>query len=411
MNNDEYERIVENIEGEKDYIVKGKVLYRVDNNKELRVIKSYEYEGLMYAMHDNELSAHFGIEATMKRIKDKYYWPNMRKMIEEYVRSCYRCQMRGKANWENELHPIKVEEPFEIIGIDIVGPLEETKSGKKYIVVAIDYFTKWPEARAIKNATAEEVVEFIWEDIICRHGCPRKIISDRGTHFNNKLMTELMDRCGINHRLTTPYHPQANGLVERFNRTLCESLAKLGNKDWDRNIPSVLFAYRTKENKSTKMKPFYVTYGRQERLTTDKDENRITLLQRMEEILHLSEVHEEVKKNIGVAQQKQKDYHDKTVKRAQRFEVGDKVLLYKSNLEKQWSKKLDERWKGPYEIAEECGKGSYWLKEVNGKMLKTPQNGKNLKKYFERNQGEPRIVINGKEVYDRKKFKVSLVEN
>jgi transposase InsO family protein len=102
-----------------------------------------------------------------------------------------------------------------------------TKKKNRYIIVAMDYFTKWPEARATKRDTAEEVIKFLYEDIICRHGCPRKIISDRGTHFDNKMVDLLTKKFEIKHNLSTSYHPQTNGLVERFNKTLCESLAKL----------------------------------------------------------------------------------------------------------------------------------------------------------------------------------------
>src|ERR687898_2545068 len=101
---------------------------------------------------------------------------------------------------------------------------------------------------SVRDATAKNVVKFLYEDIICRHGCPTKILSDRGSHFNNQLVTQLMDQFHIRHNLSTPYHPRTNGLVERFNRTLCESLAKYAatyEEDWDIYLPSVLFAYRT----------------------------------------------------------------------------------------------------------------------------------------------------------------------
>ena len=130
--------------------------------------------------------------------------------------------------------------------IDFVGPLPLTTSGNKYIIVAMDYFTKWPEAKAVSNATAEQVAIFIYEDIICRHGCPQRILSDRGTHFNNEMIAKLVDKFSMRHLLSTPYHPQTNGLVERFNRTLKESLAKLADEDnWDKYIAPTLFAYRT----------------------------------------------------------------------------------------------------------------------------------------------------------------------
>src|SRR4051812_37907774 len=101
--------------------------------------------------------------------------------------------------------------------------------------MAIDYFTKWPETKAITEATASQVAHFVYEDIICRHRCPTKILTDRGIHFNNKIVDELMEKFKIRHLLSTPYHPQTNGLVERFNRTLCQSLAKTAQEiaNWD----------------------------------------------------------------------------------------------------------------------------------------------------------------------------------
>ena len=406
MEEDEYNRIIKNITNERKYEIIEGIVYRIRDDKRLRVVRKHEFEGLMYMMHDHELSGHFGMNATYGKIRKRYYWKNMRKDIEEYIRTCWNCQVRGKPSGRNELHPTKIGEPFEVIGIDIVGPLNETGRGNKYIVVAVDYFTKWVEAKALKEATANEVTEFLWEDIICRHGCPKKIISDRGTHFNNKLMEKLTERCGINHRLSTPYHPETNGLVERFNRTLCESLAKLGGQDWDRNIPSVLFAYRTKKHKSSNMQPFYITYGREAKIPLDKDENKITMMERVRTLIEeLPKIRFKVRENLMKEQVKQKEYHDKKYKIKEEFEIGDKVLLYEAWREKQWSGKLQEKWKGLYVIHEKLLNGSYRLKELNGQILKIPQNGKWLKKYQDRLRFEPRILIKGKEVVDRREFK------
>ena len=162
-----------------------------------------------------------------------------------------------------------------------MGPLPITAKGNRYIIVATDYFTKWPEAEAVSEATGSRVAEFIYQVIICRHGCPKQLLSDRGTHFNNEVVNGLLKQFEIRHLLSTPYYPQTNGLVERFNRTLCESLAKLteGQEDWDQHIAPVLFAYRTAKQSSTKMTPFYLVYGRHPQLptidTTEVIENNI----------------------------------------------------------------------------------------------------------------------------------------
>ena len=153
--------------------------------------------------------------------------------IRTYVQSCEECQRRGKPTRTEPLHPIKVGQPFDRIGMDIVGPLPTTERGNKYIVVATDYLTKWPEARALTNAKAASVVPFFYEDIICRHGCPKVLLTDRGTHFVNEMLDSLCDQLGVKHKLSSAYHPQTNGLVERFNRTLCETLAKFSNENKD----------------------------------------------------------------------------------------------------------------------------------------------------------------------------------
>src|SRR5579859_7635928 len=140
-----------------------------------------------------------------------------------------------------------------------------TKYGNQYIIVATEYLTKWPEARVLPDAKAISVVPFFYKDIICWHECPKELLTDQGTYFVNKLLNSLCNRLGVKHCLSTPYHLQTNGLVERFNKTLCEILAKYSIKykeDWDVFLPSALFAYQTMCQNTTRYEPFYLTYGR-----------------------------------------------------------------------------------------------------------------------------------------------------
>ena len=311
MNEEDYKKIIKNISQEKNYMIKDDVLYKDTSGKLLRVIRRHEFEGLMYIFHDHQLSAHFGIQATYDKIKEKYWWKGMLNNITTYIKSCDQCQRRGKPQGKHELHPIKVKEPFYQIGIDIVGPLPQTKKGNRYIVVAIDYFTKWPEAKALKEASAKEVSTFIFDDIICRHGCSQKILSDRGSHFNNQLIKNLTQKFEIKHNFSTPYHPQTNGLVERFNRTLCESLAKLvqHTNTWDLYIAPVLFAYRTSKNATTKIEPFYLVYGRNAKLPANnlEDNNEENLNTRIEYLIDkLPHYREATRKQINKVQVKQK---------------------------------------------------------------------------------------------------------
>jgi hypothetical protein len=251
------------------YTVQSNYLYRNDKRnpeKLLRVIRTHEMEAILYMMHNDPTAGHFATDIMFDKIRKRYYWPQMYENIRAYVKSCDKCQRRGKPSKHEDLHPITIQAPFYQIGIDFVGPLPITDKGNKHIIVAIDYFTKWPEAKAVPEATASQVVQFIYEEIICRHGCSMKILTDRGTHFNNQMVNELMNKFKIKHLLSTPYHPQTNVLVERFNRTLCESLAKTAQEilNWDLQIAPTLFAYRTSKQSTTKISPFYLTYGRDE---------------------------------------------------------------------------------------------------------------------------------------------------
>src|SRR5215204_7144580 len=258
----------------KNYLIQHELLYKKDqkNTKTLyRVIRKEELPAILYMMHNDPTSEHFATDAMFNKIRTRYYWPQYYEDIKRYVESCEACQRRERSKKNNLLHPIPVHELFYQIGIDFVGPLPRTKRGKKYIIVAMDYLTKWPEARAVSEATADATSKFLYEQIICQHGCPQIILSDRGTHFNNNLIKGLMEKFKINHLLSTLYHPQTNGLVERFNRTLCESLAKLSlkNNNWDLFIAPTLFAYRTTKHSTTKIEPFFLVYGRSARLPVD----------------------------------------------------------------------------------------------------------------------------------------------
>src|SRR6266498_1863001 len=177
--------------------------------------------------HDNPTSAHQDAEAMRQQINKRYVWKGMTSNIKKYVRICYECQRRGGPKENNQKRTIILMDIFEKWGIDIVRPLPQMEDGYRYIVVAMDYFSRWPEARPLTHANARQVAKFIYEEIICRFGAPRVLQSDRGTHFVNEVIQELTDKFWIWHSLFSPYHSQSNRLVERFNRTLYEGLAKV----------------------------------------------------------------------------------------------------------------------------------------------------------------------------------------
>jgi hypothetical protein len=384
------------------------ILYHQDeinNNNYQRVIKQNELETILYNTHDSPLAGHLKLEATLSRLQHKYFWYNMKQIVQKYISNCEVCQREGRRQRNEPLRTIKVNQPFGRVGIDIVGPLPRTKKGKKYIVVAMDYLTKWPEARAIPDATAASVASFFYEDIICRHGCPQEIISDNGSAFISQMVESMLENHQIKHRLISPYHPQSNGLVERFNRTLCKSLAKfvqLQEQDWDKFIPSVLFAYRTMKHNTTKYDPFSLVYGRnvitpldllldQKAETLTEEDLEQDILNRICQIVDILEPTLELaKRNIAKSQRNQEDANPAS-STAHHFEEGDIVLKFKHDKPK--GSKFQTKWVGPYTIHEVYNNGAYRLRSMDGKVLKSSTNGNDLRKYNIRDLPEPTVVI------------------
>lgn len=233
---------------------------------------------ICFAYHDGIIGGHFGIDKTREKIITRYYWKGMGTFIRDYVKSCPDCQTKKLEQLPKAglLNPIQVEGPFEMVGIDFSGPFRVSAKGNRYIIVAIDHFTKWVECKALVKADQYETGVFIVENIIMRHGAPLKILSDRGTQFKSRFVKTICEMVGTKQVFTTAYHPQTNGLTERFNRTLAIMLSMNTNKlqsDWDLCIPGAVMAYNTAKQSSTGFSPFQLVYGKDPVLPPDSNES------------------------------------------------------------------------------------------------------------------------------------------
>ena len=269
-----------------------------------------------------------------------------------------------------------MDEPFRRIAMDIVGPLPRSSSGKRYILVICDYATRYPEAVALRtidaNAVAEELLRFF-----SRVGVPEEILTDQGTNFMSQLLSEVYRLLKIKPIRTTLYHPQTDGLVERFNGTLKAMLKKAASedgRDWDRLLPYLLFAYREVPQASTGFSPFELLYGHnvrgpfdilKESWEADKKstESVVSYVLTIQE--RLAQLRDMVHDNLQNAQANQKEWYDRHARNRQ-FQPGDQVLV----LLPTSTNKLLAEWRGPYPILRKVSDVNYEVKLTDGRKKK-----------------------------------------
>lgn len=374
------------------YFLEKSTLFYKRKGGNCRVVKVEDKERILYLLHDSRTAGHLGITRTLQKASCRYYWKGMSQDVKEYVLSCPKCQQSNPLKKQaNPLHPIEVTGFLDRIGIDIVGKLPETSSKNKYIVVATEYATKWAEAAAIPDKSAMTVARFLYSSIICRFGCFKTLQSDQGSEFCNKVVACILELCGIRHSVSSAYHPQTNGLTERYNQTLCNSLQKYANKkqnDWDMYIDGCLFAYRTSVQESTKFSPYQLLYGREPMLPVEWEHPTFQNIVSREVAKESSPpsvqfLQQEALQNIKKAQRKQKDRHDSRLG-LDILKVGDKVLMRNPKQIHRMGDKLAKRYAKMYTISEVKGFGVYKVRDELGNVLKRSVNISNLKRFKER---------------------------
>jgi hypothetical protein len=379
----------------KHYSVNNGILYFYAKEGQAlrRVIRAHELPTILYQFHSSPYGAHQGAATMYQKTYSRFFWPTMKRDIRRYVKTCDACQRIGKARPNRPMNPLPIpQSPFDTIEMDYIGPLPESYEGYRYIWVAIDYLTKWPEARSAQVATAAMTAQFLYEDIICRHGCPKTIISDNGTHFDNEEVATLLRDYGIEQRFSTPYHPQTNGLVERMNGTIKRALTKLSANrkgQWNQCLPAVLLAIRSSVQSSTKFTPFMLTYGREAKLPADCESNgshmerprETDILNRSYQLIELQEDRlRRAREYLKKAQARQKKRYDEGISLYLiPLEIGDKVLLHDPTK----TGPLQQQWKGPYYVHDVRPNNTYKLRELGGQVLKKPVNAARIRLYHE----------------------------
>ena len=337
-------------------------------------------KAVLLAMHDDKLAGHLGLKKTLQRMRQRYYWPKMQRSVERYVASCQACQGRKTSGPPRigRLIPIMASKPFERIGMDVLGPFKKSAAGNTNILVAIDYFTKYAETKAVPNADAQTVADFFVEQILLRHGAPEYLLTDMGRCFTNQLMRSVCAALETNYKVSSPYHPQTNGQVERLNRTLADMLSMYVDQEhtwWDESLPYITFAYNTARQESTQHTPYFLTHGREPRLPLDiqlgvdpNSENWESHGTSGKLHKQLHEALEWVKKHLPTVQQAYKNRYDEGRVSVQYWK-GDLVLLWKPKPRPGLTRKLNHYWHGPYEVIKQLTPLSYEVQDCLKKKI------------------------------------------
>jgi transposase InsO family protein len=331
------------------------------------VVPKEKIPDILKMNHDHMLAGHLGIAKSLARIKRQYHWPGLGNDVKSYVGNCITCAKR-KAYGSNKapLKPLPpVERVWEQIAMDIVGPVTESSNGNKYILVLSDYASRYVMTIPMKNQKAHTIAENLVKKVYTKFGPPQRVLTDRGTNFLSKLISSICLLFKIQQIKTTSYHPQTDGLVERFNRTLCDMLACYVNEkpeSWDQYLDFVTFAYNTSQQTTINSCPFYLFFKRDPVIPNDISVNQDIPVFDDDDDDYERQWHtalELSRENLRKVQGKQKQLYDQ----------GSKLIVYKINdhvLLKAHATtgKFSNRWIGPFIISRKVSDLNYEITKI-----------------------------------------------
>ena len=354
--------------GHKEYSVRDGVIYTSDNRLYIPLNESVKLQ-LMKEYHDTEINGHLGEFKTLERLSRQYYWPNMRKAVQQYISQCHSCQM-NKASSQLPIGLLQsLDIPgkrWETVSMDLITQLPVTKSGNDAIVVFVDKFTKMVHCVATTTTcTADEIARIFFDSVVRLHGIPKYIVSDRDPRFTSKFWQQLWKLCNTQLKMSTAYHPQTDGQTERANRTLEDILRHyVSNKqdDWDEHLTAAEIAVNSGVQASTGFTPYYLNYGDHPvfpppvQFDDVSNESVYDMMQKLQNNIELA------KRNMQNAKDRQTHYANHH-RRDFSFKEGEEVWLSTKNLKlpKGITRKLSNRYTGPFKINEVVSPTTYKL--------------------------------------------------
>ena len=293
------------------------------------------------------------------------------------MKTCSNCAARKSPAPKNRapLQSVKVGCPMQLVAVDILGPFPESEEKNQYILVVGDYFTRWMEAYPIRNQEAVTVAKKLTDEFFFRFSPPEQLHSDQGRQFESELVAEVCKLLGIHKSRTTPYHPQSDGMIERFNRTLLSMLATAASEnpfDWEDHLRPLCMAYNTSIHPTTGYTPFLLMFGRQARMPvevmygtpsgedTSPSDYATTLRKQLET------AYRRVREQMGQKLNRQKEFYDEK-KHGQPYSQGELVWLHSPAIPRGQARKLHRPWTGPYKILRRLSDSNYRIQDVQSR--------------------------------------------
>jgi len=349
---------------------------------------------IMSELHEGVCESHVGGRALASRVlRAGYYWPTLKEDCVGYAQRCKQCQQH--ADWHkappDELRSIHSPWLFYTWEIDILEPFPLAVWQLKFLIVAIEYFTKWVEAEPVAQITAHKVQQFVWKNIVCRVKVPKRLVSDNGTQFTSHQLKKLCEEMRIQQVFASVEHPQTNGQVESTNRVLLRGLKRRLEKakgTWAEEVPRIVWAYHTTPQSSTHETPLSLVYGSNAMIPVEIQESSPRFLnfvaeesneERKVNLDLLDKVREEARVSAEAVKRRVERRHNSKV-RPRQFQEGN--LVMRKAHQHEMENKLSPKWTGTFRVVETLENGAYRLETLDGGAIPRTWNATHLKFYF-----------------------------
>lgn len=394
----EYNELIEKVRKSPDeypqFRIQNEILYRHCRNWDNTVssrwkiyVPGFKRNEVLQECHDDLTAAHGGVFKTLHRVRTDYFWPSLKHDVIDYVKKCIICKLTKSTN-KNQTAPMGLdrspEKKFETLCIDFIGPFPMSSKSHRWLLVAIDNFTKFVTIMPMRTATAAKTIQLLDEQIFTKFGTPENIILDNGSQLKSKLFLDFAQKKKIRLNFTANYHPQANP-TEAANKTIMNAVRAYikdhkSHRKWDENVQQLACAMNSAVHTSTKMTPYAAVFGEEIALTGDAHRLRLTGDHHISENEKLQKIQDDIIIELDKAyENRRKRYNMRT--RVIVYQPGD--VVYKQNFKqsnkgKAYMAKLDHKYETAV-IKERVGSNCYILSDANGKTIPGTFNVQNLK--------------------------------